>query len=871
MAYQIFTDTLQADYPICILSLHLMKTDLEKYYMTPFGLDPSAFIAMDMFAHPGKKKTSVSDIKQYILEELVPEWKVLDVKYIVCTHADYFKVLTKAVKVDAAVGFVFDCIFGPWKVIYVPPTSTIFYDPKKVKDKIEIGMQSLIAYEEERYIPPGANIMQFEDYPRTNDEIRAWLTKLLIMDVPLAVDIEAFSLKHHDAGIGTICFSWSKTEGIAFPVDYVPIEGATAAPYGKQVRNQEVRDMLTWFFKEFKNKVRYHGISYDAYVMIYQLFMTDILDTEGTLAGMEVMLKNWDDTLLITYLATNSCAGNKLSLKDQAQEYAGNWAQSDIEDICRIPLDKLLKYNLIDGLSTNYVYEKNYPIMVHDEQLELYEGLFKQATKDIIQMQLTGMPMNMQRVGEVKLLLQADEDRALQEIASTSLVARVEAKMNLKWVEKRNAELKVKRVSLADANEKFNPNSGQQLQWLLFEELQLPILELTKTKQAATGMEVLTSLLNHTTDPEVITFLKALVDYSAVNKILTSFIPAFEKAVLGKDGWSYLFGSFKLGGTVSGRLSSREPNLQNLPATKSKYAKLIKSCFQAPPGWLFVGLDYNSLEDKISGLTTKDPNKLKVYTDGYDGHSMRTFAYFGDQMPDIVDTVASINTIAEKSSPYAKLRFESKAPTFALTYQGTFKTLMKNCGFSMEKSKMIESRYHDLYKVSDDWVHQKIKLACKNGYITAAFGLRVRTPMLHQVILGNRKTPFEAEAEGRTAGNALGQSWCLLNNRSSAEFMTTVRKSHLRTSIRPCAQVHDAFYMLIRDDLECLSFTNKHLVNAVEWQDHPDIWHDQVKLSGEVSVFYPTWADEIVIPNHISDEEIVAVVTKAMEPKAPKP
>jgi DNA polymerase I-like protein with 3'-5' exonuclease and polymerase domains len=89
-----------------------------------------------------------------------------------------------------------------------------------------------------------------------------------------------------------------------------------------------------------------------------------------------------------------------------------------------------------------------------------------------------------------------------------------------------------------------------------------------------------------------------------------------------------------LGGTLSGRLSSSNPNLQNLPAN-SKWAKLIKSCFQAPPGWLFCGLDFASLEDKISGLTTKDPNKLKVYTDGYDGHSLRAFAYFNDQMPDI--------------------------------------------------------------------------------------------------------------------------------------------------------------------------------------------------------------------------------------------
>lgn len=77
-------------------------------------------------------------------------------------------------------------------------------------------------------------------------------------------------------------------------------------------------------------------------------------------------------------------------------------------------------------------------------------------------------------------------------------------------------------------------------------------------------------------------------------------------------------------------------NLQNIPSTGSIYAKLIKSCFKAPKGWIFSGADFASLEDRISALTTKDPNKLKVYTDGYCGHCLRAYAYFSEQMPDIV-------------------------------------------------------------------------------------------------------------------------------------------------------------------------------------------------------------------------------------------
>lgn len=65
-------------------------------------------------------------------------------------------------------------------------------------------------------------------------------------------------------------------------------------------------------------------------------------------------------------------------------------------------------------------------------------------------------------------------------------------------------------------------------------------------------------------------------------------------------------------------------------------ANKVKEAFVFDPGWVFSGADFASLEDKISALTTKDPNKLRVYTEHYDGHCLRAYAYFKDKMPDIV-------------------------------------------------------------------------------------------------------------------------------------------------------------------------------------------------------------------------------------------
>lgn len=87
--------------------------------------------------------------------------------------------------------------------------------------------------------------------------------------------------------------------------------------------------------------------------------------------------------------------------------------------------------------------------------------------------------------------------------------------------------------------------------------------------------------------------------------------------------------------SLSSRTSIKD--FERILAIASKYglSSELKNCFQYVPGWLFCGLDFSSLEDRISALTTKDPNKLAVYLYGFDGHCLRSQSYFGENMPDI--------------------------------------------------------------------------------------------------------------------------------------------------------------------------------------------------------------------------------------------
>ena len=266
-------------------------------------------------------------------------------------------------------------------------------------------------------------------------------------------------------------------------------------------------------------------------------------------------------------------------------------------------------------------------------------------------------------------------------------------------------------------------------------------------------------------------------------------------------------------------------------------------------------------------LEIKSTDKVSIKqlenTQGFDGHCLRAAYYFRDELPHIdLEDPQSVNTI-KKTHP--TLRQDSKAPTFLLTYGGTYHGMMNNLGWPEDKAKAIETNYHGLYKVSDQYVQNRLEQASKDGYVEVAFGLRVRTPLLKQVMWGQGRVPYEAQAEGRTAGNALGQSYGLLNNRAATAFMKKVWASEFKHDILPVALIHDAIYLLIRDDIRVVTWANKHLIEEMQWQELPEIQHPTVKLGAALDLFYPSWAHPITLPNGATEQEIQTTCKKALE------
>ena len=156
-------------------------------------------------------------------------------------------------------------------------------------------------------------------------------------------------------------------------------------------------------------------------------------------------------------------------------------------------------------------------------------------------------------------------------------------------------------------------------------------------------------------------------------------------------------------------------------------------------------------------------------------------------------------------------------------------------------------------------MQSRLQQASKDGYVEVAFGLRVRTPLLKQVMFGSSKMPYEAAAEGRTAGNALGQSYGLLNNRAAVDFWNKVWASKYRYAILPVALIHDAIYTIIKDDIEVMEWANRELTKSMAWQELPELQHPTVKINAALDIFWPSWAEPTTLPVHTDKATILAL------------
>lgn len=245
------------------------------------------------------------------------------------------------------------------------------------------------------------------------------------------------------------------------------------------------------------------------------------------------------------------------------------------------------------------------------------------------------------------------------------------------------------------SGENFNINSPTQLGAVLFEHLKLPSKKKTKTGYS-TDESVLNSLLGmHDVIPK-------LLEYREIFKLVSTYIEPL-LALASKDENSRVYTSFMHTGTATGRLSSKNPNLQNIPA-RGNLAKDMRDCFIAKEGFSFVGLDYSQIELRLLAHFSRDDELLRAFRAGEDIHERTAISIFG---------------VSDKDK-----RAIAKSINFGLIYGMGASKLSNELGISKSEAREYIERYFRAFSTIKNFLENIVTDAKSDGYTSTLFGRR---------------------------------------------------------------------------------------------------------------------------------------------------
>jgi DNA polymerase-1 len=273
------------------------------------------------------------------------------------------------------------------------------------------------------------------------------------------------------------------------------------------------------------------------------------------------------------------------------------------------------------------------------------------------------------------------------------------------------------------AGGEFNINSTPQLRTVLFERLKLPVQKRTKTG-ASTDVEVLEQLasLGHEVP-------RLLIEYRELTKLKSTYVDALPGYINAQTGRVHT--SFNQTGAATGRLSSSDPNLQNIPV-RTKRGGEIRRAFIAPPGRLLLTADYSQVELRLLAHFSDDPAFVAAFQRGGDIHRQTAAVIFG---------VPEANVTAE-------MRARAKTINFATIYGQGALALSRQLGITLEEAKSFIKHYFERFAGVRAWLDRTIEEARQKGFVETLFGRRRYIPEL-------RDRNFSIRAFGeRTATNS---------------------------------------------------------------------------------------------------------------------
>jgi DNA polymerase I len=318
------------------------------------------------------------------------------------------------------------------------------------------------------------------------------------------------------------------------------------------------------------------------------------------------------------------------------------------------------------------------------------------------------------------------------------------------------------------AGKTFNLNSPKQLQEILYDEQQLPVLSKTPKGQPSTAESVLQELALEYPLPAII------LEYRSLTKLVSTYIEALPKRINKTTGRVHT--SYNQAVTATGRLSSSDPNLQNIPI-RHEEGRLIRKAFIAPKNHVLLASDYSQIELRIMAHLSDDPALKRAFENNWDVHAATASEIF--------------RTPLDAVTPEQRRR--AKAINFGLIYGMSSFGLAKQLGVSRGDARDYMKQYFERYPGVQAYMEKTREQAHSQGYIETLFGRRLYLPEI------NSSNKMRQKAAERTAINAPMQGTAADIIKKAMLAVATWQQTEAGQHARMIMQVHDELVFEVQE------------------------------------------------------------------------
>ena len=527
---------------------------------------------------------------------------------------------------------------------------------------------------------PDAEADQTVSYETILDQatLDKWLQKLRDADI-FAIDTETTSIDPHQARLVGISFSVAPREAAYLPLahqydnvpDQLPFAETLEAlkPLLEDPDRAKTGQNLKYDLQIFHyHGVEMQGVDHDTMLMSY------VLDAGNSRHDM--------DTLAMKHLGHTTI---------KFSDVAGSGKNQLTFD--QIPLDQATPYAAEDADITLQLHHALLPrLQRHPEMYKLYLDVEVPLLKALARTECNGVKVD------------------------TDMLLRQSAEIRTRLAE-------IERDAHMSAGQEFNIASPKQIQEILFEKQGLPVISKTPKGQPSTAEHVLHELAAEHELPRLI------VEHRGLAKLKSTYTDKLP--LLVNPNSSRIHTSYHQAVAATGRLSSADPNLQNIPV-RSEEGRKIREAFVGEPGNTLLAADYSQIELRIMAHLSDDQGLIDAFSKGLDIHSATAAEVFGGS-PESID---------------GELRRRAKAINFGLIYGMSAFGLAKQLQIPQREAKEYIEIYFDRYPGIKRYMDETKELARQQGYVETLFGRRLNLPEIK-----SKNAPRRQYAE-RTAINA---------------------------------------------------------------------------------------------------------------------